>query len=189
MAKKFKCKACGAEFEKTYTTTQKVCNWQCAQKLGQEKVAKQIAKTDRRLQRAAKERLKTTSDWLKEAQYQFNKFIRLRDRKDPCISCGTFTAKWDAGHYKSVGAYPELRFDEENCHKQCARCNQQMSGNIIEYRKNLINKIGIEAVERIEGPNRNEGAKITIDEVKAIKEIYRKKAGELEQNLARQIEW
>jgi hypothetical protein len=181
MAKKFKCKACGAEFEKTYSTTQKVCNWQCAKKFGQEKVARQIAKTDRRLQREAKERLKTKSDWLKEAQYQFNKFVRLRDRFEPCISCGTYTAKWDAGHYKSVGAYPELRFDEQNCHKQCARCNNQKSGNIIEYRKMLIKKIGEDALNRIEGPT--EPQHLNIEQIKAIKEKYRKKARELQQNL------
>jgi hypothetical protein len=65
--------------------------------------------------REAKAKLKTRSQWLKGAQIVFNRFIRLRDEGDSCISCGRNTgAKMNAGHYKSVGSTPALRFNEDN---------------------------------------------------------------------------
>ncbi len=64
-----------------------------------------------------------------EAQKAFNAYIRARDAALPCISCGETNppdlhgGQWDCGHFKTVGAYPELRFEERNAHKQCKSCN------------------------------------------------------------------
>jgi len=85
--------------------------------------------------------------WKAKAQKVFNEFIRLRDKEFPCISCGKgagVTGKWNAGHYHSVGARGDLRFNEDNCHKQCEYCNSYNSGNILLYTPNLILKIGQE---------------------------------------------
>lgn len=126
-----------------------------------------------------REKVKTRSEWAKEAQAAFNKFIRLRDAGQPCISCGRYhQGQNHAGHYKSVGSSPELRFDESNCHLQCAPCNNHLSGNIANYRPNLVIKIGQEAVDRIEGPH--EPKKYSIDDLKAIKAKYKEKAKQLE---------
>lgn len=90
-----------------------------------------------------KEKLKTRTDHLNELQVIFNKFIRLRDAKLGCISCGAeLKGKFDAGHYFSVGAHPELRFWEDNCHGQCVYCNQHRHGNLLEYSENLPKRIG-----------------------------------------------
>ena len=35
-----------------------------------------------------------------------------------------------------------LRFSEANCHAQCRHCNRFQEGNIQDYRKGLIKKIG-----------------------------------------------
>jgi hypothetical protein len=79
----------------------------------------------------------------KQAQMAFNAFIRKRDESLPCISCQRHhKGQYHAGHYKSVGARSDLRFNEDNCHKQCAPCNNHLSGNIGEYLPNLIKKIG-----------------------------------------------
>ena len=92
--------------------------------------------------------------WIKKTQTIFNKYIRQRDFGKPCISCDrAMTGQIHAGHYRSVGAHPELRFVEENCHAQCAQCNNWKSGNLTEYRANLIRKIGIKKVEWLEGPH------------------------------------
>jgi hypothetical protein len=134
----------------------------------------QRRKEDRKANREAKQKLKTKSDHLREAQTIFNKYIRLRDKADPCISCGRYHAGQNhAGHYRSVGAAPELRFNEDNCHLQCAPCNNHRSGNAIDYRINLVKKIGVERVEFLEG--KHEPKKYTIDDIIDIKSSYRQK--------------
>ena len=126
-----------------------------------------------------KKALKSRADWLKEAQAVFNKFIRMRDESQPCISCGRHhTGQYHAGHYRTVGAAPELRFNELNVHKQCAPCNNHLSGNLLEYRRKLVAKIGIEKVEWLEG--KHEAKKYTIDEILEIKKHYQQKIKEMQ---------
>jgi len=108
---------------------------------------------------------------LKEAQKAFNEFIRLRDG-NKCISCGKIVSgQIHAGHYRTVKAAPQLRFNQFNCHSQCAQCNNYMSGNIVEYRINLVKKIGIKKVEWIE--SMNDYKKLTTEEIRSIKNYYK----------------
>ncbi len=192
MASKWKCKYCGS-YEPKDTMIDipagKFCNYDHAAKYGNKlnekkkiKDAAKAKKAERANTRVAKDKLKTRADWLREAQKEFNRYIRLRDHHEPCISCGKpHAGQYHAGHYKSVGACPELRFNELNCHKQCSPCNNHLSGNIIEYRKNLLLKIGDKAVDWIEGPH--DPLKLTIDEIKEIKIKYRKMANDLDKNI------
>lgn len=167
------CKACGSKFQPV-KQAQAVCDWQCAIT----HTANLKAKRERRERKEAKAKLKTRRDWLREAQAVFNRFIRLRDAGQPCISCGRHHAgQIHAGHFLSVGARPELRFNEHNVHAQCAPCNNHLSGNIVLYRKGLIAKIGLEAVEALEGPHQVQ--KYTVDDLKAIKAAYQAKCKEL----------
>lgn len=93
---------------------------------------------------------------LKECQYWFNRYIRLRDLRGEdwfkCISCGQIKSvdQMDAGHYYNVGYYSAMRFDVDNCHGQCKHCNNFLSGNLIEYTKTLPLKIGKERFELLE---------------------------------------
>lgn len=136
------------------------------------------AKRARKEQREAKERLKTRGEWAREAQAEFNAFIRARDHGKPCISCGRLTgAKINAGHYRSVGAFPELRFEERNVYVQCEHCNTHLSGNIAEYRKSLVAQYGEELVDWLEGPH--EPKNYSKDDLKAIRDEYRRKTREL----------
>ena len=48
------------------------------------------------------------------------------------------------------GNNPQIRFDEDNIHNQSIYCNQYQGGNSDDYRGNLIKKIGLERVERLE---------------------------------------
>lgn len=148
--------------------THKACGPECAVELAQrEKTAKQ-----RKESREKREKLKTRSDHLREAQTVFNAFIRERDKDMPCISCGRFhQGSYDAGHYRSVGACPELRFNEDNVHRQCVPCNQHKSGNVVEFRIGLVARIGELRVAELE--RKHEPRKYTIDEAKAIKDEYR----------------
>ena len=103
----------------------------------------------------------------------------MRDEKEACISCGRHhTGQYHAGHYRTVGAAPELRFNELNVHKQCSVCNNHLSGNLIEYRRGLVAKIGIEKVEWLEG--KHEAKKYTIDEIIEIKKHYQQKIKDMQ---------
>ena len=161
-----KCKVCSEPFE-SYRPMQKVCSWECAKSIA--KVA--VEKIEKAKIKVLKEKLKTRNEWLKEAQSAFNAYIRIRDIELPCISCGRHhTGQYHAGHYRSVGSAPNLRFDENNCHKQCQPCNTHLSGNIVLYRKSLLVKVGEQEVDRIESANAP--GKWTIEEIKSIRQIY-----------------
>ena len=141
-----------------------MCQWKCAIEFAKN----QKIKTVKKEVKEAKLKLKSRSDWLKETQVVFNKYIRLRDQNDGCISCGSTSASsYHAGHYRSIGSAGHLRFNEHNCHRQCAACNTHLSGNLIQYRLGLIRKIGIQFVETLESDNAT--VKWSIDEIKILK--------------------
>ena len=168
-----KCKTCGSLFEPR-ASTQVVCSWQCASAF----TAKEKEKRDRQEYRQKKQELKSRRDWLNDAQTAFNAYIRFRDDKLPCVSCGRHhTGQYHAGHYRSVAAASQLRFNEDNVHKQCMPCNTHKSGNAVEYRINLVKRIGLERVEALEADN--EPRKWTIDELKELKQKYKDKLKEL----------
>lgn len=136
---------------------QKMCGWQCAQnhvKWLNDKKAKQAAREDRRQTREQLLATMPKAKIAKAAQDAVNAYIRARDVGQPCISCGSLTAPmYQAGHYLSVGARPELRYDPDNIHMQCVQCNMHKAGNVAAYRLGLITKIGLARVERLEGPH------------------------------------
>ena len=191
-----KCKECGDLFSPP-NSIRKVCfKYECQVAFATahaKKVAAVREKRERQALREAKERIKRRSEWLEDAQRWFNKFVRLRDAEDPCISCKrtddrvewVVGGKWDCGHFLSRGSHPELRFEELNAHKQCKKCNGG-AGKFArknrtvsqEYRANLINKIGLEKVEWLEGPH--EARHYTIDELKQLIAHYKMKCKELE---------
>jgi hypothetical protein len=142
------------------------------------KAAVKRIKAKQQDKREIKARLETRSDWLKKAQTAVNAWVRARDSDLPCISCQRYhQGQYHAGHYRSVGACPELRFEPSNIHKQCAPCNNHLSGNIVAYRPRLIEKIGLERLEWIEG--KHGAKKYTMDELKAITRDYKARARRL----------
>jgi hypothetical protein len=172
--KQKKCAICSTMFT-PFQTFQRVCSIPCAITHGK---ATQAKKTRQEI-RHAKQALKTRQDWIREAQQVFNRYIRLRDKDEPCISCGRHhQGQYHAGHFRTTAAAPQLRFNEEQVWKQCAPCNSYLSGNLLEYRKRLIQKIGVERVEALE--NDSSIKRWTIEELQEIKKIYKQKCKELE---------
>jgi hypothetical protein len=172
--------ACGISFP-PQRLGQAVCSPKCGlaiKHVNEEKARKSLADIGRKEIRAAKERIKPKGLYMKEAQTAFNAWVRERDSALPCISCGRHhQGKYDAGHYRTVGSNPALRFEPLNCHRQCSPCNTQLSGNIVNYRIALVKRIGAEAVDWLEGPH--EPKKYTIEELKAMTADYRAKTREL----------
>lgn len=144
---------------------------------------KALAEVGRREIKVRKEALKSRSDHMKDTQQAFNEWVRHRDAALPCVSCGRHhEGKYDAGHYRTVGSNPALRFEPLNCHKQCVPCNQHKSGNVIEYRLELVRRIGIVNVEWLEGPHGPQ--KYTVEELKALTAKYRALTRELKKGQA-----
>lgn len=171
-----KCKACGDKFQPT-RFAQVVCKpYPCAVDYANAKGKK----ADESARRERKKELKPISHWLNETQKVFNRYIVIRDSMDPCISCGRLDApEWCAGHFRTRGAASQLRFSEDNVHKQCNKhCNLELSGNIQNYRPRLIAKIGQERVDALD--SNNETKKYTYEELKQIRAYYSKQIKELE---------
>ncbi|MDI2589849.1 recombination protein NinG [Pseudomonas sp. 681] len=145
---------------------------------GRESTRKALADFERREIEVRKEKLKSRAEHLKDTQVAFNAWVRARDAELPCISCGRHhQGKYDAGHYRTVGSNPTLRFEPLNCHRQCSPCNTRLSGNIVNYRIELVKRIGAEQVDWLEGPH--EPKKYTVEELKAMTADYRAKTREL----------
>ena len=165
-----KCKICRNSFTPKYSTTQMVCSPICAMAYTKQQEKKKWNKE----KKERKDALKTHSDWLREVQTQFNRYIRLRDKNKPCISCGKpLVGKYDAGHYYSVGSTPELRFDADNVHGQCVACNQHLHGNLIDYTERLPLRIGDKRFEQLKS-RRGKIKKYSIEELKEMKAKYRR---------------
>lgn len=92
---------------------------------------------------------------IKKVQDKFNEYIAIRDTHMvacQCISCPSMVLykRGHASHFHSAGNFKSLRFNEDNCHYSCVKCNTFLHGNLLEYRKGLIKKIGVERVEKLE---------------------------------------
>ena len=178
------CCICKTQYVKS-RSMQKVCSVACSIKhtdqTNERKKGREEAE-DRRQTREKLKAMETYPQLVKKAQTAFNGFIRQRDLGKPCISCGrplsTEPNTHDAGHYRSVGSAPHMRFVEDNCHSQCRNCNHWLGGNHVEYRKGLIERIGIKAVELIE--NDNTLRKYTREAMEEIAKHYRAEARKLQ---------
>lgn len=146
MLKPKKCKNCKQKFQ-PQRPLQYICSVPCAREYNQKLLQKQYNKERREWY----SKNKTLSTLEKEARKIFQKWIRIRDKDLPCISCGALNAKqWDGGHFYKAELYSGLIFDEDNCHKQCSRCNDLYSGNELLFREGLIKRYGEDYVKDLE---------------------------------------
>lgn len=110
----------------------------------------------------------------------FNRYIRLRDAGQPCISCGNSnpSIKYDAGHYIPAGSCSALRFNEQNVNLQCSQyCNVHRSGNRIPYRAGLVEKYGQAVVDFLDGEQPI--IKPSVEWYRSVEEKYKAKCKDL----------
>jgi hypothetical protein len=188
-----RCKVCHDKFEKTRSIQPTCEKFECkveyasrvAAKAAAKRVneAKQAAAADRANDRKRKEALKSQGDWIADVQVVFNRYIRVRDADKTCICCGKpfepqrFGGSMDAGHYRSRGSAPHLRFDERNVHGQRKNCNRPGGTTHAAFRAGMIARIGLETLEALEADQTPRH--YTIEDLKALKKHYQAKTREL----------
>lgn len=190
------CKACGTKF-KPHLSTQKACSVRCALDMAPanlDRARKAIEQRERAQLKARKEKLKSRSDYIQEAEKAVRDYRRTYELSigSGCISCGESQeailaeqgwktgGAFDAGHFLSKGARPELRMEPKNIWLQCKGCNAgsfkfaRKGATVSEgFRAGLIERIGLEEVEALEADHTPR--KYTIEELQAIKSEYREK--------------
>lgn len=141
------------------------------------------AKEERKADKVKLDGMKRLGELRSEAQAVFNRYIRLRDVGMPCICCGKplgeerFGGAYDAGHYLSRGSHPNLAFDEVNVNAQRKSCNRPGGTTAAQFRLGMIERYGLEAVERLEADK--EPRRYRHDDYREIKRVYAAKAREL----------
>jgi hypothetical protein len=166
-----KCKYCLERYTPKYSTTEPCPKYECRL----QHLKANVSKINRANKATARDSIKSYAQRLGEAKKVFQKWIRIRDKDKPCISCGSISSTvWDGGHFKKAELYSGVIFHEYNVNIQCGKCNRFLGGNELNYRTGLIAKIGEEAVLNLEHlAEMSRMKKYTNDELEEIKLKYK----------------
>ncbi len=160
-----KCKQCKSKFIPKYFN-QKYCliNDECI-KAHVESSKKIQIKVKKKENQVKKLELKPKSFWLAILQKEINQIVRLIDKDCPCISSGRpYRSDDQAGHFYSVGSTPALRFNLLNLWSQSIKDNMHNSGNLLNYREQLVK---FDIIDLIEDEKRKYPTlKLSIEEIK-----------------------
>jgi 5-methylcytosine-specific restriction endonuclease McrA len=172
------CRVCKAKFTPFLSTT-KVCSIDCAIVLGRatterlEARRKLIAKREHK---QALEAIKRPQEWFDECKTIAQKYARVRDADDGCISCDkgpNWWGQWHGSHFMPAGNNKAVALNLFNIHKACSECNNHKSGNLVTYQDKLIEKIGIEKVEWLKSQKQTH--RFDIDYLKRYKKVMGKR--------------
>ncbi len=147
-------------------------------------VAEKRKSNERKERQKGLKSIQKRSDCMEETKKAMHAYIRARDEGKKCISCDTVLVKlgrvggdYDAGHFRSVGSASHMRFVENNIHGQCKYCNDRLKGNQLEYERRLRIRYGDDYVDEIKADNTTR--KLTIDDLRAIRDHYKLKLKEI----------
>jgi hypothetical protein len=129
-----KCKHCKGSFIPK-KPLQYVCSMPCA-------IALENGRKRKLEKRSFDIQSKTMTELKNALQIEVNKIVLLIDFFKNCICCPSTGGKPQAGHYRTVKAHDDLRFNLHNIHKCCYRCNVELSGNISGYNDGLLKQYG-----------------------------------------------
>ena len=177
------CRVCKAKFS-PYSSTTVVCSINCAIKHTEAKNARleeRRAVIARRELKQAKEAIKKPQEWFNECKTIAQKYARIRDFADGCISCDkgvNWWGQWHGSHFMPAGNNKAVALNLLNIHKACSECNNHKSGNLIEYQDRLIKKIGIEKVEWLK--SQKQPHRFDVDYLRRYKKVIGKRLRRLE---------
>lgn len=164
------------------------CDNDCAAEYGFKnrfKGALKVHKEKKKKDKQKKKDLMSRAEWYSKLQSLVNQYVRIRDKHEPCCTCGTTNPniKYDSGHFIPQKGHDPRRFELTNIHKQCSlNCNQFGSGKRAEYREFIVGKYGEDHLEWLECDVNHKSLKEQFPHWSDIeKEIisYRKKIREL----------
>lgn len=130
------------------------------------------------------------SKLVKKADSIFSAYIRLRDAdKRWYVKCPLC---WVKIHWKKAQNMHFItrscwlyRYDEDNCHAWCMRCNVMLNGNYIEYTRYMQLRYGISAVDEMR-VNAKKVFKLSTKEIQTIIEKYTHKVQKFSGKLSEQ---
>lgn len=170
-----KCKECKQPF-----TPERPLQYLCSPKCAYERARQQRMQKERKENIAAKNEIKTSTEWKADLQQVINKIVRLIDKGRPCIATGNYQGKMNAGHYISVKANPTIRFHLDNIHIQSEHSNSWKGGDTLRYQKGIIDIYGFAYLEYMNSLQSTPEIHITIDEIKVAIKKARAIARDLE---------
>ena len=152
-----------------------------AGKLKMKKAELKATKDRRGLEEAEEEHKnrKGLTTLLKSVRTVCHKYIQLRDKGRPCISCDTqWKGDFHASHYYKSELYSTLRFDEYNINLSCVQCNIREEGNLSEYTERLPGRIGkdkFDELNRLAGLDKKINHKWDREELISLRNYFRNK--------------
>ena len=158
IAKHPKCKVCKKP-TRSFNSLNAYCSSDCQMVWLKSTKGKKVVSITAKRRHKAKLAEVRLPHWLAVTQKVVNQYVRLRDYAQPCISCGkwdwelkdSFSGKWHCGHYKTVGARSQLRFNTKNMNKQCVSCNAYNGGSLTGQIEGITARYGIERLDWLDG--------------------------------------
>ncbi len=139
-----KCKVCNKSFKPYNSSLQITCSVACA--ITYSKLKELVNKKGLNDVRNEKTSLVSLEKAKTNTRMQVHAYIRKRDKGKPCISCGTkWRSDFQAGHFYSAGKYNMLRYDLNNIHAQCPKCNLFDEGAHDSY--HILSRLKIEEID------------------------------------------
>jgi hypothetical protein len=181
------CRECKQKFI-PIRAIQPVCSdFKCMVAYANKSAEKAALAREKKAKREHKEKLKAIKPWQKwfnECKAIAQKYARLRDRFDGCISCDKpphWHGQWHGSHFKPAGNFKAVALNLMNIHKSCSECNNHKSGNGVEYNDRLILKIGQEKVDWLKSqtqPHRH-----SIEYLQRYKKVMGKRLRQMEKRI------
>lgn len=162
--------------------------WLYTSEKGKEMLSKVITQVkkpreDLEVARSESKKNKSLSYLIQNTINLCHKYIRLRDKGKPCISCGgSWHDDFQAGHFYKAELYSSLKFDETNINGQCQGCNLYKEGNESGYRVGLIKRYSKGFLDLLDSKallEKKQGFKWDRNELVKIQNYYKSKLRKL----------
>jgi len=130
-------------------------SWLLESDEGKIKVEKSILKATKDRRELESEEIKTKSrskltTALNTTKNYVHSFVHKRDKGMPCAACGClYSSSMDASHYYKAELFSSLKFNIDNIHLCCIKCNRMNDGNLSEYAVRLPLIIGEERFKEL----------------------------------------
>jgi hypothetical protein len=184
--KERKCRVCKSKYT-PWRALQTCCSHECEfthVMASIEKKNKREAAKSRKETKVKLEKYKTWQEWFNECKAIAQKYARLRDRLDGCISCdkaSDWWGQWHGSHFRPAGNFKAVALNLLNIHKGCSECNNYKSGNLIEFQDRLILKIGQDKVDWLK--SQTQPYRHSIEYLKRYKQVMGKRLRRLEKRI------